>query len=132
VFETRNWTNRENGKSQTVLTYTETDKKIAQKELDKDYKTGKREGTNETGLHWKEEWAVNEKTGHQRWSKMTHEPKHLRNDGFDAKWGEWREIFPGKEANGEKWTEMLKEEDDYWERRSEKYNDFPKPIVQDV
>lgn len=100
--------------------------------MDKDYKTGKREGTNADGLHWKEEWAVNEKTGHQRWSKMTHEPKHLRNDGFDAKWGEWREVFPGKEANGEKWTEMLKEEDDYWERRSEKYNDFPKPIVNDI
>ena len=84
------------------------------------------------GQHWKEEWAVNEKTGHLRWSKMTHEPQHLRNDGFDSKWGEWREEFKGKESTGEKWSEKLKEEDDYWERRSEKYTEYPKPVLKDV
>lgn len=27
---------------------------------------------------------------------------------------------------------MLKEEDDYWERKSEKYTEYPKPLIKDV
>ena len=63
---------------------------------------------------------------------MTHEPRHLRNDGFDSKWGEWREEFKGKQSTGEKWAEMLNEDDDYWERRSEKYTEYPKPQIKDI
>ena len=60
---------------------------------------------------------------------MTQEFKHLRNDGFDSKWGEWREEHKGEPIQGERWTELLKEEDDYWERRSERYTEYPRQLT---
>ena len=55
---------------------------------------------------------------------MTQEPKELRNDGCDAKWGESKEENPGETTIGERWYENYKLEDDYWERKSEKYNEY--------
>ena len=52
---------------------------------------------------------------------MTQENKEFRNDGCDAKWGEWKEENPGEATIGERWYEQ---EDDYWERKSEKYSSF--------
>lgn len=63
---------------------------------DSEYKTGKREGTNEFGQTWKEDWAVHAITGHQKWTKVYSEPKHLRQDGFSSRWGEWREESPAQ------------------------------------
>ena len=63
---------------------------------------------------------------------MSHETKERRTDGFDHKQGEWREEIPATHCQGEKWTERLKEEDDYWERRSEKYTEYPKYVVENV
>lgn len=55
---------------------------------------------------------------------MTQEYKDLRNDGFESKWGEWREEQAGLPLQGERWMELLKSEEDYWERKSEKYTEF--------
>jgi hypothetical protein len=93
---------------------------------DVNLKYGEREGTNEHGQNWTEEWERNDVTGYKKWNKTTHESKHLRKDGFDSKWGEWREEFKGEPINGERWTEMFKEEDDYWERKSERYTEYPR------
>lgn len=38
---------------------------------DKNLKTGQREGINELGQFWKEEWARNDVTGYLRWNKST-------------------------------------------------------------
>ena len=50
---------------------------------------------------------------------MTQELRNLRDDGFEAKWGEFME-----ETIGERWKELYKQEDDYWEKKSEKYSEF--------
>ena len=63
---------------------------------------------------------------------MTKEPKQMRTDGFESTWGEWREETIGKVTRGEQWTELLKEEDDYWERKSERYTEYARPPVQDI
>lgn len=63
---------------------------------------------------------------------MTHEYKHLRNDGFESKWGQQREEIPGKEIKGIKWSEQYKEEDDYWEKKQENYTEYAKPLVDDI
>jgi len=55
---------------------------------------------------------------------MTQEFKHLRDDGFEAKWGEFMEERPGEATIGERWKELFKQEDDYWEKKSEKYSEF--------
>ena len=62
---------------------------------------------------------------------MTQEFKHLRNDGFQAKYGEWKEIQKGKPTTGENWKELFKEEDDYWERKAYRFTEYPKPIIKD-
>lgn len=33
---------------------------------------------------------------------------------------------------GEKWSEMFKEDDDYWEKKSEKYTEYPRRVVKDI
>lgn len=33
---------------------------------------------------------------------------------------------------GERWTEIYKEEDDYWERKSERYTEYNKKYVEDI
>lgn len=55
---------------------------------------------------------------------MTLEYKHLRSDGFESKWGEWREEQSGLPLQGERWMELFKDEEDYWERKSEKYTEY--------
>ena len=59
--------------------------------LDVNLVRGEREGKNQYGQFWKEDWQVNEVTGYNRWNKMTEEGPEIRSDGFSAKWGEWRE-----------------------------------------
>lgn len=54
---------------------------------------------------------------------MTEESAQSRFDGFSSKWGEWREEQIGLPIQGERWVELYKEEDDYWERKSEKYTE---------
>jgi hypothetical protein len=93
-------------------------------------KTGNREGTNKYGQHWKEDWQVNEKTGYTRWNKMNLQQRHLRDDGFEVMEGEWREEKAGKLTKGERWSEKKKEEDDYWERKSTRYTEYPKTITR--
>jgi hypothetical protein len=39
---------------------------------------------------------------------MTQENKEFRNDGCDAKWGEWKEENPGEATIGERWYEHYK------------------------
>ena len=60
---------------------------------------------------------------------MTIEHKHLRDDGFEHKFGESGEELPGDVRRGETWTELKKEEDDYWEYKSEKYTLYPKKLI---
>lgn len=98
--------------------------------LDPNLVRGEREGRNIYGHFWREDWQVNTTTGYNRWNKMTTEYKHLRNDGFESKWGEWREEQAGLPLQGERWMELLKDEEDYWERKSEKYTEYlvRKPI----
>jgi len=40
--------------------------------------------------------------------------------------GEWREEKPGESTLGEKWIEKFKKDDNYWEKKSEKYTLFSK------
>lgn len=56
---------------------------------------------------------------------MIHEPKHLRDDGFDSKSGEWRDEHNGNQSTGGKWSENYREIDDYWEHSSENYTEYP-------
>lgn len=63
--------------------------------LDANLVRGEREGKNQHGQFWKEDWQVNEVTGYSRWNKMTEEGPEIRSDGFRAKWGEWREEQTG-------------------------------------
>ena len=63
---------------------------------------------------------------------MTQEFKHLRDDGFESKWGEWREEQKGQPTIGERWTEMYKQDDDYWERKSERYTEYAKKYINDI
>lgn len=131
VVKTGIWTSSFYGKflSTKIITYRETDKSKPQ---DPDTKSGEREGTNEHGQYWKEDWTSNERIGYLRWSNMTQEFKHLRNDGFESKWGEWREEQRGQATIGERWTELYKEDDDYWERKSERYTEYAKKYINDI
>ena len=90
VIKTGIWVSSFTGKffSTKIINYRETDRS---KLHDPDTKSGEREGTNENGQYWKEDWTANEKIGYLRWSNMTQEFKHLRDDGFESKWGEWKE-----------------------------------------
>ena len=73
-----------------------------------------REGTNEHGEFWTEEVYINPKTDSKKQIKSSHQPAHLRDDGFDRKWGESREEKEGSSTTGEKWEELYKASDDYW------------------
>ena len=44
--------------------------------------------------------------------------------------GEWREESAGKETKGESWVEKKKEYDDYWERSSTRYTEYPRTSVK--
>ena len=118
-----NWTTEFTGKceSQKEIRYRETNPSLI---LDPNLIRGEREGKNQQGQVWKEDWQVNVVTGYKRWNKMTEEYPHYRTDGFSSKWGEWREEQTGLPIQGERWVELLKEEDDYWERKSEKYTEY--------
>lgn len=107
--------------SQKETKYRETDPTAVH---DPNMVRGEREGKNCYGQFWKEDWQVNAVTGYNRWSKMTQEFAHLRNDGYEAKWGEWREEQAGLPLQGERWTELLHAAEDYWERKSEKYTEY--------
>jgi hypothetical protein len=37
------------------------------------------------------------------------------------KWGEWQEEQPGDYKIVENWTEKLKKDEDYWEKKSDRY-----------
>lgn len=132
VYKTGHWTARQSIKDPNRqvmvkdITYTDV---TPGHRPDPNLKVGEREGVNEDGQFWKEDWERNDVTGYLRWNKMTEEGKHLRYDGIDAKWGEWREQYKGDPIHGERWTEMKKEEDDYWERKSERYTEYPKQFV---
>ena len=56
--------------------------------------------------------------------------QHLRDDGFEVMEGEWREEKAGQSTKGEKWVEKKKEYDNYWERQSTKYTEYPKTVTQ--
>ena len=114
--------------SQKETSFRETDASMV---VDPNLVRGEREGRNQYGQFWKEDWQVNETTGYNRWNKMTQEYQHLRNDGFESKWGEWREEQAGLPLQGERWMELFKEEDDYWERKSEKFTEYQvrKPLA---
>jgi len=55
---------------------------------------------------------------------MTLEHPNENNYGTKLEWGEWREEEKGKPIKGERWMEMLKEHEDYWERKTEKYTEY--------
>ena len=113
------------------ITFTETDKrKVMMK--DPNIERGQREGTNKYGQFWTDEWEVNKLTGVKKWKNMTQEFSNLRNDGFESKWGQSGEEIPGEKIIGERWTEMIKESDNYWERRSERYTEYAKKLVDDL
>ena len=89
---------------------------------------GHREGNNEHGQYWKEEWMSNADKGIKRWSNHMQEHK----DGCDNKWGEWREEKRGEENTGERWRELVNQGDGYWERKSEKYTEYAKKMVDNI
>ena len=43
--------------------------------------------------------------------------------------GEWREEKPGESTIGEKWVEKFKKDDNYWEKKSEKYTLYSKKQI---
>lgn len=94
---------------------------------DKDLKTGCREGTNKYGQFWKEDWQVNARTGFTRWNKSN---QRYQDDGFEIMEGEWREEQAGQVTKGEKWIEKKKDYDNYWERSSTRYTEYPKTGVK--
>ena len=129
--KTSNWTTIYKGSVESVkeIKKVETDETQFR---DPGAKSGQREGVNKNGIAWFEDWQSNEQTGYKRWNTYQVEAKRLRDDGRDRKWGEWREEKPGEATQGETWEEFYNETDDYWERRSEKYTEHPKPIVSKI
>jgi hypothetical protein len=87
IIKTGIWNSSFHGKflSTKIISYRETDKS---KPHDPHTISGQREGTNEQGQYWKEDWTSNERIGYIKWSNMTIEFNHLRDDGFESKWGE--------------------------------------------
>mmetsp|Transcript_19352 Transcript_19352/g.29662 ORF Transcript_19352/g.29662 Transcript_19352/m.29662 type:complete len:266 (-) Transcript_19352:504-1301(-) len=72
------------------------------------------------------------KTGVKKWTNMTQEFSHLRNDGFESRWGQSKQETPGEKVVGDRWTELIKESEDYWERKSERYTEYAKKVVDDL
>ena len=54
--------------SQKETSFRETDSSLV---VDPNLVRGEREGKNQYGQFWKEDWQVNETTGYNRWNKMT-------------------------------------------------------------
>lgn len=121
-YKTGNWTSIFQGKVESVkeLRFTETDRYAT---LDPHLEHISREGTNEHGEFWTEEVQINKPKNFIKWEKSSTQPAHLREDGFEKKWGEYREEKLGETTKGEKWEEMVKPQDDYWQRSSEKYEE---------
>lgn len=94
--------------------------------------SGSREGINQHGQEWKEAWEFNQETKYMKWSNETQQPKSLSQDGFESKWGQSREEKPGEVVTGWKWSEKYKEEDDYWEKKTERYSEYPRPIADEI
>ena len=46
--------------------------------------------------------------------------------------GEWREEKPGESTLGEKWVEKFKKDDNYWEKKSEKYTLYSKKEIDNL
>ena len=122
-YKTGNWQTIFQGKVESVkeIKLVETNPYSAVKM--KDQNMIKREGTNEHGEFWTEEVYINSKTNVKKQLKTSHQQQHLRDDGFDKKWGESREEYPGQYSVGEKWEEMYKECDDYWQKTTERYEE---------
>lgn len=81
VYKTGHWTARQSIKDPNrqvmVKDITYTDLTPGHRP-DPNLKVGEREGVNEDGQFWKEDWERNDVTGYSRWNKMTDEGKHLR------------------------------------------------------
>lgn len=124
-IKTGNWTTIFQGKCESVKEFrlNETDPSAKK---DPNLKIFEREGTNEHGEFWSESVELNEKTQYKRVEKTSTQPKHLRDDGFERKWGESREEHQDQTTKGEKWEELKKEHDDYWQRTTEKYEEYAK------
>jgi len=65
---------------------------------------GFKEGRNELGQVWKEDWQRNEKAQYERSNKWTQEDKN----GVNCKFGEWKEIKKGEYIAQEKWSETYR------------------------
>jgi hypothetical protein len=93
-------------------------KDLSQKSGDESESTqdfvGFKEGKNEHGQVWKEDWQKNVKGNYYRWNKYTEENK----DGYVVKYGQWQESKKGEFVTGEKWCEVYNQEHDYWERKA--------------
>ena len=81
VYKTGHWTARQSVRNPDHqvwvkdITYTNTSPNYRP---DPNLKKGEKEGVNEDGQFWKEEWERNDTTGYMRMNKMTEEGKHLR------------------------------------------------------
>ena len=120
IYHTKLWTTTYQGSVLSVadIIYTGTDKSIMK---DPALKTGHREGSNELGQFWKEEWQHNIVTGFKKWNKLTIEEK----DNYEKKFGEFGEDIPGEARHREDWKELTKKDEDYWEFKSEKSILYP-------
>ena len=94
-YKIGNWQAIHQGKRESVkeIRTVETDPKVI---VDPNLKSGSREGLNEHGEAWSEEWKVNEVLGYKRWAKSNTQYKEQRSDGFDRKESEWREERRGE------------------------------------
>jgi len=127
-YTTGNWQAIYQGKQESVkeIRTIETNPKVI---IDPNLKSGSREGMNEHGEAWTEDWKVNDVAGYKRWAKSNTQFKEQRSDGFARKESEWREEKQGEQTTGEKSVEMTKDADDYWEKRSTRYTEYPKKMV---
>lgn len=96
--------------------------------VDPNLKVIEREGTNEHGEFWTENITINQRTNYIKAVKTSKQPEYARQDGFLKSWGESREENPGENTKGEKWEELFKQEDDYWQRTTEKYEEHARNL----
>ena len=96
-------------------------KETSYNDLDKQHQIGFKEGRNEDGQTWKEDWETNDKK--ERWNYWVEEDK----DGCNVKSGQWQEKIIDKKdqlIKGEKWCEIYYKDNDYWERKAESYVNY--------
>lgn len=86
---------------------------------------GFKEGRNEMGELWKEDWQRNERAQYYRWNYWTDANKY----GQSIKHGEWQEVKQGDYDAGEKWCEIYQPEGDYWEKKNHKYTNHTKNMA---